>query len=554
MRGVRAFGVLVGLTALVAAGTAGAGASTGVAEERAASTTTEAVSVPGQLLVGYRLGTSASDRANARAHADAVLLDQVVADAPGRAAVELVAYRNVDRGEAERRFTADPHVEYAEPNWVYTTDATADDPYFTNGSLWGMEGDNSSPTNQYGSQAAEAWAAGNTGSNSVYVGIIDEGFQFEHPDLDANIWTNALDPVDGIDNDNNGFIDDIHGWDFNSNDNTVYDGTGDDHGTHVAGTIGAEGNNSTGVAGVNWNVTLIDAKFLGPNGGTTANAVKAVDYLTDLKVRNHLNIVATNNSWGGGGYSQALFDAIGRAGKANILFIAAAGNGGNDGRGDNIDTSPSYPAAYSNPNIIAVAAINSTGGLASWSNYGAMSVDLAAPGVGIWSTVPTNSYASYSGTSMATPHVTGAAALYASTHTSATASDIKSAILGSTDATSSVAGKTVTGGRLDIGTLIGSTAGGGNTLSVSVAPSCGSPASAVTCTFTATAGFTTYSWTGAIATTTANVATQQYGSPGTYSATVVVTDGSGGTGSGSASVTCSWATRGKNKTVSCRPA
>ena len=225
---------------------------------------------------------------------------------------------------------------------------------------------------------------------------------------------------DGIDNDHNGYVDDIHGWDFNSNDNTIYDGTTDDHGTHVAGTIGARGGNGMGVAGMCWNVTLISCKFLGPSGGTLANAVKAVDYLTNMKARHGVNIVASNNSWGGGGYSQALFDAINRANSQNILFIAAAGNGGFDGVGDNNDSLPFYPASYTNPNLIAVASITSSGAKSSFSNYGFNSVDIGAPGSSILSTVPYNgsnpSYAYYSGTSMATPHVTGGAALYAATH------------------------------------------------------------------------------------------------------------------------------------------
>jgi subtilisin family serine protease len=444
--------------------------SLGVGRDVTGAPATEPPSVPSQLLVGYTRGTSDAARADARARANAVLVEVVVGGTPGRGPVELVSYRNIDRGEAMRRFTSNPTVDYAEPNWIYSTDATSNDPYYTNGSLWGMYGDGSSPSNQYGSQAAEAWSAGSTGSNSVYVGIIDEGYQFNHPDLAANAWTNPFDPVDGSDNDGNGYVDDTRGWDFNGNDNSVYDGTGDDHGTHVAGTIGARGNNGAGVAGVNWNVTFIDAKFLGPNGGTTANAVKAVDYLTDLKTRHGLNIVASNNSWGGGGYSQSLYDAIGRANAQNILFIAAAGNGGSDGRGDNIDSAPSYPASYTNPNIIAVAAINSTGGLASWSNYGSTGVDLGAPGVGIWSTVPTDAYASYSGTSMATPHVTGAAALYASLHPGSSAATIKSAILSSTVATSSLAGKTATGGRLNVAALTGSDTGGGGTTTTTSSP------------------------------------------------------------------------------------
>lgn len=356
-----------------------------------------------------------------------------------------------------------PGVEYAEPNWIYTHAATSNDPYFTGNNLWGMYGDLSSPSNIYGSQAAEAWAAGKTGSKSVYIGIIDEGIQFSHPDLAANMWTNPYDPVDGRDNDGNGYIDDTRGWDFANGNNTVFDGNKkegpDSHGTHVAGTIGGVGGNGVGVAGVNWNVTMISGKFLGARGGTTANAIKAVDYFTDLKTRHGLNIVATSNSWGGGGFSQALLDAINRAGNAGILFIAAAGNGGNDGVGDNNDSVANYPSNYECTNngtrgwdcVIAVAAINSTGGIAGFSNFGARTVDIGAPGVAINSSVPTNSYASYNGTSMATPHVSGATALYASINPTATARQIKDAILAAALPTPSLSGKTVTGGRLNVG-------------------------------------------------------------------------------------------------------
>lgn len=344
-------------------------------------------------------------------------------------------------------------VEYAEPNWIYQHFEISNDLYYTNGSLWGMYGDATSPTNQFGSQAGEAWAAGKTGSNTVYIGVIDEGAQFSHEDLAANFWTNPFDPIDGIDNDGNGYIDDVRGWDFDKNDNSTYDGTIDDHGTHVSGTIGAVGGNGKGVAGVNWKVTLISAKFLGRRGGTTANSIKAIDYFTDLKLRHNLNIVATNNSWGGGGFSQGVQDAIERANAANILFCAAAGNGGSDGIGDNNDNVANYPSNYPNANIIAVAAITSTGGVSSFSNFGATKVDIGAPGSGIFSTLPNatgNSYGSYNGTSMATPHVTGACALYASTHPGSSAATIKAAILNSAIPTSSLSGKCVTGGRLNV--------------------------------------------------------------------------------------------------------
>jgi len=324
-----------------------------------------------------------------------------------------------------------------------------------------MYGDGTTPTNQFGSQAGEAWAANKTGSKTVYVGVIDEGIQFTHPDLDANVWNNPFDLADGVDNDGNGYVDDLHGWDFDGNNNTIYDGgtrgSLDDHGTHVAGTIGAEGGNGIGVAGVNWNVTYISGKFLGRRGGTTANAIKAVDYFTDLKTRHGLDIVATSNSWGGGGFSQALLDAINRGGNKDILFIAAAGNGGSDGVGDNNDTTANYPSNYECTNggsrgwdcVIAVAAITSSGARSSFSNYGLKTVDLGAPGSGIYSTTAYNTYSSYSGTSMATPHVSGGAALYAATHTDRGAA-LKNALLASTVPTASLDGKTVTGGRLNV--------------------------------------------------------------------------------------------------------
>lgn len=354
--------------------------------------------------------------------------------------------------QAVRDLQREPAIEFLEPNWIYQHQATSNDPYYLNGALWGMYGDGTSPSNAFGSQAGEAWVS-RTDCSSVYVGIIDEGMMWSHEDLAGNVWTNPYDPVDGVDNDGNGYADDIHGWDFAGNDNTVYDGSGDDHGTHVAGTVAARGGNGSGVAGVCWQLQLVSVKFLGRNGGTTANAIKAVNYVTDLKTRHGLNFVATNNSWGGGGYSTGLYNAIASAGAANILFVAAAGNSG-----VNIDSSPHYPAAYDHATLISVAAIGSTGTLASWSNYGATRVDLGAPGVSIWSTVPgkkgQSSYSSYSGTSMATPHVTGAAALYAAAHPNSSAIAVKGAILSTTVPTGSLGGKTVTGGRLNIGAAL----------------------------------------------------------------------------------------------------
>lgn len=355
--------------------------------------------------------------------------------------------------EAIARVKGLSEIEYAEPNYIYTHDAVSNDTYFTNGSLWGMYGAATSPANQFGSNAATAWANGKTGSNTVYIGIIDEGYMYTHEDLAANAGVNPGEiNGNGVDDDGNGLVDDVYGWDFAGNDKNVFDGAGDDHGTHVAGTIGGVGGNGKGVAGVCWNVKMLSAKFLGSRGGTTANAIKAVDYFTDLKVRHGLNIVATNNSWGGGGFSQALQDAIQRANNAGILFIAAAGNASS-----NNDATANYPSNYNVANVIAVASITNAGGLSSFSNYGATQVDLGAPGSGIFSTVPVSSkgkvvsgYASYNGTSMATPHVAGAAALYASINPGASATTIKNALLSSVTATPSLSGKCVTGGRLNV--------------------------------------------------------------------------------------------------------
>ena len=428
-----------GSTAAAAAATSAAATSAAPADE---------------LVVGYVRGASSSERSRARGRASAAFADRVVAGSARRSEVELVRLpqgRSRDRAVAELR--SDPAVAYAEPNWTMTHQALATDPIYTSTDpakdLWGMRGDGANPTATAGSQAEKAWGAGHTGSKGVYVGVIDEGIQFTHPELDANVWTNPFDPANGRDDDGNGYVDDVRGWDFANNDSSIYDGgpkgTLDDHGTHVSGTIGAEAN-GVGVVGVNWDVTLISGKFLGRNGGSLAAAVKAVDYFTDLKTRHNLNIVATNNSWGGGGFSQTLLDAIARADTANILFVAAAGNSGTDN-----DTTASYPSGYDRPNVIAVAAIDRNGALASFSQYGSTTVDLGAPGVGVWSTTAFNGYSSYSGTSMATPHVTGAAALYAASHPGAAAATIKAAILASVVPTPSLTGKTVTGGRLNVG-------------------------------------------------------------------------------------------------------
>jgi subtilisin family serine protease len=357
--------------------------------------------------------------------------------------------------EAVRGLSSEPSVEFAEPNWTYFHTANTNDPYYTNGTLWGMYGDGTSnPKNTFGSQAGDA-ASNNCGT--VWVGIIDEGYMYTHEDLAANAGKNPGEIAgNGIDDDGNGLVDDVWGWNFDGGNNVVFGGTDDDHGTHVAGTIGGVGNNGVGVSGVCHSVKLMGAKFLGKRGGTTANAIKAVDYFTDLKTRHGLNMVATNNSWGGGGFSQGLQDAIERANSANILFIAAAGNDSYDcDSGSNC-----YPAEYPNANIIAVASITSTGAMSSFSSFGKTTVDICSPGSSIMSTLPKSSkgavvsgYGSYSGTSMATPHVAGAAALYRAKYTGATAAQVKAGIMNSAAPTASCNGKVVSNGRLDVSTF-----------------------------------------------------------------------------------------------------
>ena len=395
---------------------------------------------------------------------------------------------------------------------VPTIAAISTDPGYTGGGLWGMYGDTTTVANPYGSQAGEAWANGFTGSTSTIVGVIDTGIDYTHPDLFANVWLNqreipytlrvSLSDIDtdglitlrdlndaanadwvrdgnangfidardlltdsrwenGVDDNADGFVDDLIGWDFVNNDNDPYDDNG--HGTHVSGTIGAMGSNGIGVAGVNWSIQIVPLKFLSSSGsGTLSNAIRAVDYVTNLAAHASAgeNYVATNNSWGGGGYVQQLSDAIVRAARQDVLFIAAAGNSAS-----NNDTTASYPANYSTTaavgyeSVISVASLTSSGGLSSFSNYGQTTVDLAAPGSSIYSTMPGGGYGTLSGTSMATPHVTGAVALYASTHQSATAAEIRAALLASVAPTASLAGKVATGGRLDIGQLMSTAPG-----------------------------------------------------------------------------------------------
>ena len=328
---------------------------------------------------------------------------------------------------------------------VFHQATTSADSYWS--SLWGLHN-----TGQSGGladadiDAPEAWDIF-TGSQNVVVGVIDTGVDYNHPDLFNNRWINPGEIADdGIDNDGNGFIDDVYGWDFANDDNDPMDDQG--HGTHCAGTIGAQGNNNQGVVGVNWTVKLAGIKFLGAYGGTLSDAIDSIHYAVETQM------TLTSNSWGGGGYSSLLKQAIESARDANQLFVAAAGNSAYDN-----DQTPSYPASYDVDNVIAVAASDRHDQLSSFSQWGLNSVDIAAPGSSILSTTPNNSYSIYSGTSMATPHVAGACALYLGMHPNSDYQSVKTMLLDNVDPIPALQDKVLSGGRLNIHTLLQASAG-----------------------------------------------------------------------------------------------
>jgi uncharacterized repeat protein (TIGR03803 family) len=328
-------------------------------------------------------------------------------------------------------------VRYTDPDYIAHASVIPNDSSF--GNLWGMHNTGQSAgTADADIDAPEAWDM-HTGSAAVKVGVIDTGIDHTHPDLAANMWTNPNEVAgNGIDDDGNGYVDDVRGWDFVNNDNIAMDDN--NHGTHCAGTIGGAGNNGQGVAGVCWTVSLIPLKFLNAGGsGATSDAVEAVAY------GNLIGLHMTSNSWGGGGFNQALKDQIDAAHTAGILFVAAAGNSNS-----NNDVVQNYPSNYDSPCVLAVASTTRTDGKSSFSSYGLTTVELGAPGSDIYSTVPGGGYASFSGTSMATPHVSGACALLKASKPSLTHMEIKDVIMASVDVTPAMTGITVTGGRLNV--------------------------------------------------------------------------------------------------------
>ena len=331
--------------------------------------------VPGEILVKYRESASK----NAILQSQSTLGGKTIREFPSLGVHHIRLKSGETVVEAIERYSTDPSVEYAEPNYIVHALATPNDPSF--GELWGLHNtgqvvDGTSGTADADIDAPEAWDI-TTGDSSVVIAVIDSGVAYNHPELAANIWTNPGEiPGNGTDDDHNGYRDDIVGWDFVDNDNDPMDFYG--HGTHVAGTIAGVGNNSRGITGVMWSARIMCLRFLDTSGsGTTADAISAINYAAANGAR------VLNNSWGGGGLSQALGDAIRRSDSAGTVFVAAAGNEGTDN-----DTTPSYPASFTVDNIISVAATGQSDDLATFSNFGATSVDVGAPGVNTYSTVP----------------------------------------------------------------------------------------------------------------------------------------------------------------------
>jgi serine protease len=363
---------------------------------------------------------------------------------PNLQALELP--KDVSVEEALARYRKDPSVAYAEPNYIVQhTETIPNDTRFNE--LFGLHN-----TGQSGGlldadiDAAEAWDI-TQGSSDVVVAVIDTGLDYTHPDLVANAFVNLpeLNGTPGVDDDGNGFVDDVHGV-------NAITGTGDpfddnDHGTHVSGTISAAGNNGEGVAGVNWRAKVIACKFLNAAGsGAIADAIECMDYFLEMKTRptNPVNIVATNNSWGGGGFSQGMLDAILAHDAAGMLFVAAAGNSN-----QNNDVTANFPSNYESPNVIAVLATDRNDQKASFSSFGARTVDVGAPGAAILSTIPGNAYASFNGTSMATPHVAGLAALIKAANPARTAAQIKNLILTGGDVVPGTDAEVMSGRRIN---------------------------------------------------------------------------------------------------------
>ena len=399
-------------------------------------------SVAGEVLVKLRAGASQNDVASLRQAADADQSERLAELKSGT--LWRLHSRSKNTDALTTALQKNPNVVYAEPNFIIRLDTTPNDTSY--GQLWGLKNTGQTINGSVGTAGADidaeyAWNV-TTGSASIVVGVVDTGIDYTHPDLAANVWSNPGGKG------NAACAAGTHG--FNAITKTCDPMDDNNHGTHVSGTIGAIGNNGAGVAGVNWTASIMGLKFLDSGGyGYTADAITAIDFAVQAKI-DGVNVRVLSNSWGGGGFSKALLDVINKANENDILFVASAGNSSY-----NNDTYPQYPAGYATLNMISVAATDNRDALAYFSNYGPASVHLGAPGVSVLSTVRNNSYASFSGTSMAAPHVSGVAALVLAKTPGLTTAQVKSAILNNTDPIPSLAGKTVTGGRLNAARALG---------------------------------------------------------------------------------------------------
>ncbi len=375
----------------------------------------------------------------------------IPSDAPTKRWMRVKFRELTDEKELLKSVLRKVGVERAELNYMVSVQRVPNDTYFNQ--LWGLHnigqsvgapGSLTSGTVDADIDGPESWDR-LVGSIGTRVAVIDTGIDYAHPDLASNMWTNTAEKngLPGVDDDGNGYVDDIYGYDFVNNDSDPFDDHG--HGTHVAGIIAARGNNGMGVVGVSWRASLMALKFLDANGfGSASDAAEAILYAASMGAK------IMNNSWGGGGYSQVLYDAINQANNAKSLFVAAAGNGGYDRIGDDNDTAPFYPANFDLPNVLSVAATDQNDALASFSNFGSTTVDLSAPGVNIYSTLPSNNYGYLSGTSMATPYVSGAAGLLLSQNSSRNPIALKALLMGKSDAFPNQINKNVAGGRMNV--------------------------------------------------------------------------------------------------------
>ena len=327
----------------------------------------------------------------------------------------------------------EPDVEYVEPNYLYFEQTSPNDSQYSQ--QWGLH-----QSSGIDIGAEQAWER-TTGSDDVVVGVIDSGMDIKHKDLKDNLYKNPGEiPGNNIDDDGNGYIDDVNGWDAVTDSGAVKDQDG--HGTHVSGTVGARGNNSEGVTGVNWRVKLLPLRFITVRSGSLFDAIQCIDYAVRLRTSG-VNLRVLNNSWGGGPYTQALYDAIKRANDAGIVFVCAAGNDASDS-----DSLPSYPASYEVPNVISVGAMSRGDFAASFSNFGKRSVDVFAPGEDILSTLPGDGYGSFSGTSQASPHVAGIGGLIVAASPTSSVAQIKARILGGAVSDHFASSLCLTGGRV----------------------------------------------------------------------------------------------------------